>query len=176
MLDDTEFTQLVRSEISKAKSAHDPYDIGISRGIKVEMLLSNIRVLAIKRSKTIACELRATENDLYASINELASTLAVSRSEGIRKKYEDMKCKLDEIKTDNGKAVMIRSQTIWAEDGEKSSKYFLRMFQQRAAQKAINVLQNEDGSFVHGHTAILKKCVEHFKQLYASNDGVVFVG
>ena len=169
LLDDSEFTQLVRSEISKAKSAHDPYDIEISKGVKVEMLLSNIRVSAIKRSKTIARELRATENDLYASINELESTLAVSRTEEIQRKYDDMKRKLDEIKTDRGKAAMIRSQAIWTEDGEKSSKYFLRMVQQRMAEKTINVLQNEDGSFVHGHTAILQKCVEHFKLLYSSN-------
>ena len=51
LLEDSEFIALTKAEISKAKRALGPYNGDVSKGVKVEMLLSNIRVSAVKRSK-----------------------------------------------------------------------------------------------------------------------------
>ena len=168
LLNDSDFVDFVKHEINKADNAFDPYVDDVSKGVKVEMLLSNIRVLAIRRSKKIAHDLRLTESSLYNSLNELESKISRSPSDEIAKEYEDTKRKLDEIKTKRGTTAMLKSQAVWMEEGEKPTRYFLRTAQQRVAQKNIDMLQNEDGSFVQGNQAVLKKCVEHFKMLYSS--------
>lgn len=60
---DYTFVELVRTEIARAKDGLDPYDAQCSLGVKVEMLLSRIRVLSIRRSKEIAFKLRQEESE-----------------------------------------------------------------------------------------------------------------
>ena len=168
LLNDNEFIESAKLEIQKAKKSSDPYSNDITKGVKIELLLSNIRVHAIKRSKKIAFEKRLAEKDLYKSLNDLESILATSSSEETMQKYEDIKQRLDDFKMERGKAAIMKSQATWLEEGEKSTKYFFRTVQQRAAQKTIDTLQNDDGSYIYGHKNILRKCVEHFKRLYSS--------
>ena len=99
--------------------------------------------------------MRINENELYDSLNKLESIIATSPTEEMIKKYEEMKRNLDDIKMERGKAAITRSQAVWIEEGEKPTKYFLRMVQQRAAQRRIDSLQGDDGSSVYGSRDIL---------------------
>ena len=65
LLNDTEFIESVMLEIENATNALAPYNENVPKGVKVDLLLSNIRAIAIKRSKKLARELRLAENILY---------------------------------------------------------------------------------------------------------------
>ena len=169
LLEDFGFINSVRTEIQVAADSRGVYSEEISRGLKVEMLLANIRVIAMKRSREIARDLRRTENELHKKVNDLEPLIATSTDEHILREFNLAKEDLDEIKMKRGKLAIIRSQARWIEDGEKPSKYFLRLAKQRIAEKRITALQNADGSVVHGNRAILEECVEHYKKLYTSD-------
>ena len=169
LLEDFEFFNSVRTEIQVAADSRGVYSEEISRGLKVEMLLANIRVIAMKRSREIARDLRRTENELHKKVNDLEPLIATSTDEHILREFNLAKEDLDEIKMKRGKLAIIRSQARWIEDGEKPSKYFLRLAKQRIAEKRITALQNTDWSVVHDNRAILEKCVEHDKKLYTSD-------
>ena len=76
--------------------------------------------------------------------------------------------KLDKIALERGKAAIIASQAIWMEEGEKSSKYFLRQAQTRAAQRTITALQKDNGNIIQGNKNILEECAKYYEKLYSS--------
>ena len=172
LLEDFKFINSTRSEILKAVNGTDTYDGEISSGLKVEVLLANIRVIAMKRSREIARELRCTESKLYQKANDLENLIATSPNEQIVDEYNVLKEQINEIKLKRGQSAIIRSQATWLEDGEKPSKYFFRVAKQRASEKCITALQKRDGSMVYGDRDILRECAEHYKQLYSSDDAI----
>ena len=126
LLDDTEFTSTVREEIRKAKQFTDEY-LGIqSKGLHVELMLSKIRVIAIRRSKQVAFEIRRVENELYQTLNDLENK--ISNEPNVQNIIEHGKVRerLDEIKLNRGRLAIVRSQATFIEQGERSTKYFMR--------------------------------------------------
>ena len=61
---DPTFIESVKGEISQARAASQPYTVDVPIGVRVEMLLSNIRSISIRRSKAIAFALRKEEKEL----------------------------------------------------------------------------------------------------------------
>ena len=108
----------MRTEIQVAADSRGVYSEEISRSLKVEMLLANIRAIAMKRSWEMARELRRTENELHEKVNDLEPLFATSKNEHILHEFNVAKEDLDEIKMQRGKLAIIRSQTRWIEDGE----------------------------------------------------------
>ena len=46
---------------------------------------------------------------------------------------------------------MIRSRTIWVENGEKATNYFCNLEKHNYQNKDIPFIQKEDGSFIYEH-------------------------
>ena len=168
LLDDTSHVNTVRAEIDEAVHNRGIYSETKNKGLKLEMLLSRIRSNALKRSKQLAQETRREERLLYNKANELECIIAKTPTEEQRIEYEKVKTELDYVKEQRGRSAILRSHIAWVEDGEKSTKYFLRMCKTREAQKNICTVINDDGSVVRGNKQILDVCVEHFQKLYAS--------
>ena len=53
-----------------ARSAKGIYESEIDIGVKLEMLMSSIRVIAVRRSKNLAIQMREEENRLLRHITE----------------------------------------------------------------------------------------------------------
>ena len=162
------FVGSVRQEIANAKACQGYYSGDIKKGVKVEMLLSNIRVIAIKKSKTISRKRRLEENELYNKVNDLEAELAENHSADLVGEYERAKNKLDQVKMNRGKFAMLCTQAKWIEEGEKSTKYFLRLGNKRSTEANISALKAEDGSVIRGNSAILNECVKHYRTVYTS--------
>ena len=158
----------IRAEIKEAVQCRGIYAGINTNGLKLEMLLSSIRVLAIKRSKAIAGDRRREESLLFQKANDLEAKLADKPSSEEMDQYENVKLALDELKERRGKAAILRSHTVWMEEGEKSTRYFLRLAKTRAVQKAITTLQLENGDIIRGNEAILDACVSYYTTLYSS--------
>ena len=168
LIDDREHVNEVRAEIREAKLSRGMYEGDYSKGVKIDLLLSNIRVLTIRRSKDIARKLRREENTLFKKANELESNIKKGDSHEAITEYESVKKELDDLKEKRGRAAILRSQSIWIEEGERSTNYFLRLAKKRFAQANISTLQKESGEYVRGNKPILEACATHYEALYSS--------
>ena len=168
LLSDPDHINAIREEIEDAVHNRGVYSAVTSMGLKLEMLLSNIRVLTIKHSKNLAREIRKEENRLYRRANELDSIIANAHSEEQRMEYEKVKTMLDEIKEKTGISAILQSQARWVEDGEKSNKYFLRLCKSQQAKTNITTVLTDEGSIIRGNKPILAACATDFRRLYES--------
>ena len=140
---DSVFVELVREKIGMARSASQPYTADISISVRVEMLLSHMRVICIQRGKTIAYELRKEEREreLVEKVTELEKD--VSRSGDVQRDvYSIARNRLDAIKTKRGVQTIIASGAKWTVEGEKATRYFLNKGKPLSALKTI--VYNED--------------------------------
>ena len=76
LLDDLDHVSSVRAEIEEAVQNCKIYSGVINKGLKLEMFMSSIRVLAIKHSRKLARETRREESRLYSRANALESIIA----------------------------------------------------------------------------------------------------
>ena len=168
LLEDPDHANDIRSEIEKALHNRGVYTGVTSKGLKIEMLLSNIRVLTIRHSKKLARESRKEENELYSRVNNLESTVANMANDEQRIEYESLKRMLDDIKEKRGKTAILQSQARWMEEGEKSNRYFLRLCKTQQAQTNITTVITDDGKIIRGNKPVLDECVAHFRKLYGA--------
>lgn len=162
------FVDSVRQECADALTGIGCYAGDIKKGVKLEMLLSSVRVKAIIKSKEIANVKRAEEKELHSTLNVLETKLADNPSGEVVSEYERAKNKLDQLKIARGKFAMLCTQSKWREEGERSTKYFLRLANRRSAESNMSAIETEDGRVIRGNSAILKECVKYFRSLYAS--------
>jgi hypothetical protein len=66
--------------------------------------------------------------------------------------------------------IYIRSRCHWAEEGEKSSKYFCNLEKRVCEKKNINRIQSEDQSMVTDTNVILQTIHEFYTNLYSKDD------
>ena len=158
----------VKEEIQLAAEGVGKYQEIRDKGLLLDFLLSNIRVLTIRRSKKLAYELRREETELYSKLNDLSQTLSDNPSAQQINEYENTRNAVDRIKQIRGKAAILRSLAVWTEEGERPSAYFFRTAKTKATQMAISSLRNDEGNIVRGNKNILDMCVAHYKTLYSS--------
>ena len=63
----------------------------------------------------------------------------------------------------------VRSRVRWAEEGETSSSYFLRLEKKRGAENWISSMSNPDGSFATGISEICESWVDFYDSLFTSS-------
>ena len=168
LLDEHNHVNDIRSEIADAVNNRRIYSGIINKGLKLEMLLSSIRVLSIKHSKRLARETRKEEKRLYNRANELETIIANTSSDEQRTEYENVKMLLDDIKEKRGRTAILRSHAKWVEEGEKSTKYFLRLCKSKQAQTNITTILTDSGEIIRGNKPVLDACTTHFRKLYES--------
>ena len=61
---------------------------------------------------------------------------------------------------------MVRSRALWAEAGEKITRYFLRLENRHAGKKAISRLVNDQNQAITDQTEILKEISDFCRNLY----------
>ena len=166
LLSDTEFVEHARNEIFKERSSEGIYEGDIDFGIKLEMLLSNIRVIAIRRSKKLARQMREEETRLLQHVTECERDLK-ELTEEQKIDYETSKHKLDEIMSERAKRAILASGARWVEEGEKATAYFLSRGKQLSAQKLITQI-DENGKMITDNDEILECCAEYYERNFRS--------
>lgn len=166
LLDDPEFVESVKSEIAKADNRLEQYHEVNRPGLLIEMLLSSIRVIAIRRSKVLAREVRVDEQQAVDKVAVLEKNLS-TLTEAQKVLYDECRTKLDEIKCRRAKRAILQSGAKWVEEGEKATKYFLSRGKQLSAQKAITVLDH-NGQLISDDKGILEHCASHFAEVFRS--------
>lgn len=165
LLEDETFKCSIKGEIEKCIQRNIPYDDDCSKGILVEMLLSNCRVIAIRRSVEIKRQQRREEEELMKKLEELENNLNAEEPNSVRS-YEEAKDRLEEIKGRKGEFAMLASGARWMEQGEKPSKYFLSLCRKRTREKSMVYIESEDGSIYCDRKEILAYCTEYYGNMF----------
>ena len=169
LLADEKFRAVVKDEVVKCKSAEAPYEGDIHKGLLIELLLSNIRIKAMRRGKEIKRQQRKEEQKLAEALERLEQCLDNRNPEMIRT-YEETKDRLEELKLKKGQWAILVSGARWTEHGEKPSKYFLNLYKKRAAQKSIVSLKSSIGEILTENKTILEYCAKYFKELFKASN------
>ena len=99
-----------------ARSAKGIYESEIDIGVKLEMLMSSIRVIAIRRSKNLAIQMREEENRLLRLITKCERGQK-KIDEDQKVDYEVSKQELYEILSERAKRTILASGARWVEEG-----------------------------------------------------------
>ena len=132
-----------------------------------DWLKFNAKDFAIKLSKQLARERRSQENILENLLESSIKELERTHSEESYKCYEEAKHKLEAHYEKKVEGIKIRSKIRWYEQGEKSTKYFLRLEKRNFTRKNIRKLQINQSLSVNC-ADIQNEILRFYKELYSS--------
>ncbi|KAL9959711.1 hypothetical protein ACROYT_G033060 [Oculina patagonica] len=115
-----------------------------------------------KQEEALESEIALLENQLdNAENNNPLYHIVAERITTLKKDLE----KIIEYRT---KGAIIRSKSLWYNEGEKNSKYFLNLEKRHCKHGTISQLKVSDSDFVTTDKAILSECTDFYRNLYTS--------
>ena len=107
------FVEDACTDINKARNELDESANVTHKGLLLELLLSNIRVIAIKRSIKMSSGVRSVESALYKTLSEIDARLSEEPNQDGIQAYESARNRLNEIQISKGKSATLKSQAAW---------------------------------------------------------------
>ena len=101
--------------------------------------------------------------ELDLAIGKLAE--GVDDTEGLIDHVEELRARKQTLIEEKGSRLAEKLGTKWYNEGEKSSKYFLRLLN-RALPDTFELIQGDDGELINEPTEIEKAIVHFYKSLY----------
>ena len=142
LLNDLDYTQLVKHTIFSTVEINS----GTEPVLLWETIKNQIRGTTIQysseKSKTYLNKIKTLQNNLY----DLESKFQENPSEVLHNNILEVKTELEQELEKKTKGAMVRSRARWYEEGERSSKYFLRMEKRNYSNKCINRIKLDDES------------------------------
>lgn len=118
------------------------------------------------------CTQKANDGSKHRSLlNNLANHLKSKIDMGqvsLLDVFEAVQARISDIDTAAAKGAQVRSRVRWAEEGETSSRYFLRLEKKRGAENWIPAMKNPDGSIASGITDICDSWVSFYASLFTA--------
>ena len=182
LLDDDELRVLIKKEISLIKTTYacTPYhpdyalkcpnkdiQLTIDETLFWETMLTQIRGVIITYSmrKNRAC--KRLERDLSSKLEVLEQECNCLNPDPNKiNELEETGKRLNEIRENKLRGVMMRSRAQWLEFGEKPTPYFLSLEKLNYVNKTIKEIQKTDIICISGQEEILKEVKCFYKNLY----------
>ena len=128
----------------------------------------------IKRLAISFCSRRKRSSRLSLSLlRNLASHLKAKIDLGsvsLIDIYENVLSRIADFDRLDAEGARVRARVRWAEEGEMSSRYFLRLERKHGAEQWISSMRCPDGSFVSDIDGICKSWVAFFSSLFSAED------
>ena len=142
--------------------------------MKLEFAKVCIRTVVEKAQAERKSRERAEEDEvneeLEAAVNKLASGEA--RNENTLIEYiEDLRARKSVLVEEKGARLAEKLGTKWHNEGEKSTKYFMRLLQ-RSSPDHLESLSKDDGSTITEPELIEAAIVDFYKKLYEEGDRI----
>ena len=144
------------------------YGQHVSKSFLWDYLKIKIKEYSIAFSIKLAQNKKDKVKSLESLLDSLDKELTEKKDESIFQKRQDVKMKLDEIYKDIARGYQIRSRARWVEEGEQSSKYFLRLESNRQNYNCITTLKASSGITVDTDNDILDVAKTFYSDLYTS--------
>nr|CAB3264531.1 pol-like protein [Phallusia mammillata] len=171
LLDNKQYIELMRKTI-KDYIITNPAN-HVNPHVRWDALKAVLRGVSIEFSARLKKENSARQNELERNIEALEEK--ISRTNGspldpnAPVKLTQLKSSLDVLVENKTKGAIIRSRTLWAEKGEKNTKYFLNLEKRHVVKKSINRLKNGDQVYTD-QKSILTELSRFYEDLYKRRD------
>ena len=113
----------------------------IDEDLFYETLLMMIRGETVKFAKQKAKREKEKERKLLIKIEKAQAEYFKSKTENSAALLEQYKEQLENMRKPLIKGLIVRSRTMWHEEGERSSKYFLGLEKRNALRKSVGVIK-----------------------------------
>ena len=107
---------------------------------------------------------------LVKEIEELTEIFTNNPSEENSTKLDFAKLQFDIVQSSLTRGAQVRSRLLWREEGERNTKFFLRLETINATKKNINKLKINDGTYITRPSAVRANIVDFYEHLYKSNN------
>ena len=134
-----------------------------------EWLKYNIRKFTIQFSKTKAKQRNTIQINLENELRNASKLYEQNSSKENYELYESIKMKLEEVYEYKVNGIITRARIRWYENGEKSTKYFLRLQKRNYCRKIIRKLRIQNIEITDPHK-ILYEQAQFYKTLYTSKN------
>ena len=115
---------------------------------------------------------RTKKKQLLIKLNDLQEKLCSPRNDpNLLNEYYTVKAKLElYLSNKTNKGTILRSKTLWCENGEKNSKYFLHLEKRNFLRKKISKLKLSNGEETDDAETILEEEKTIYKNLYSTRN------
>lgn len=136
-----------------------------------ELIKAKVKEVSINYSKIKCKSTRNKKTFIQSNLDEICNLINNGCKSGdlVNKKLH-LENQLDEIYHNEIKGAQIRSKVRWAEEGEKSSKYFLSLEKKHQIVNTITQLKIENGRVITNDIDILNECTNFYKALYSTKN------
>ena len=146
----------------------DDYKTENNKGLKWDLIKSEIRQRTITYSKTQSRLKRDYEDYLKTQYNELAEKFEIENSSDLFDEIERTKLEIEEINKAKTKGVMVRAKAMEL-DAEKDASYFTKVEKKNYKLSHIQKLENDNGKTITDEKEILKEIKSFYEKLYSED-------
>ena len=146
-------------------SNENDLQLTISDHLFLETLLMEIRGKTISYSSYKKKQNQQKEEKLEKEIEQMEELEHID-TEMIKNK----KLELENLRKERIQGIMIRAKIKWAEEGEKSTKYFCSLEPRNYINKTVPKIQTDDGNIIQEQQDILKEIKHFYSYLYKGKE------
>ena len=110
--------------------------------IRWDFLKFNMRQFCMSYSKQKSRERKQKRMSLESKLKRLENNLTVTSTDLELKEYNSVKHKLEQIYNYTTEGIILRTRTVWYEEGEKLTKYFLNLEKRSKSKTHIRKLKD----------------------------------
>ncbi len=171
LLHDIELVNEITAEIDRIKNLDlDPH-------LKWEYIKVTICNLGKMYGRAKARDKRRNESRIMSELKDLQHHISTyPNDEEAVEIYGELKRELEIINIHDAEGARIRAGKIWAEEGEKCTKYFLNLEKQRSNSNTIYSLVGGQGEVIHDPLDILENIRSHFQGIYREDISIFHEG
>ena len=166
-LKDQEFLTGVRNLF--AEIIHE-YNRDVTRGLLWDYIKLRIKQYCVTYGIRKSRGKKDVYKELKDSLDQLDKQLAENYNIEVCQERNRVKAKLDEYYQEKSKGYQIRSRAKWIEEGEQSTRYFLRLEKVRQNHNCINALKDGNGNTATNDTDILEVATSFYSNLFRSKN------
>ena len=125
-----------------------------------------IKNIAIQRSKELNAIKKNEHKQLLDQLKTVMDEYDKSPSCTTSQRIDNIKATITNIENQQLEGIKIRSRVKWYEEGEKSTKYFLKLENSRGKSKTFSSIKKGDGTTTTEIYEILDTQVDFYRELY----------
>nr|CAB3264543.1 pol-like protein [Phallusia mammillata] len=170
LLNDKRYVKLIRKTIDDYTQTNPANHV--NPHTRWDALKAVIRGVSIGFSARVKKENTSRQNELELGIKAFEDELVRANTPADQKlvtELTQLKNDLDNLIENKTKGAIIRSRALWAEKGEKNTKYFLNLEKRHVGKKSINKLKAGDRIYTN-QKSILEELAKFYENLYEKRD------
>ena len=172
LLSDNEYVKKIKATICQTKTCYEN-DPTVSPALLWEMIKLKVRESSLSYSamkkKTVCKKQDELEKEIANLEIELSNLdMAAPGKIPILEKLEAKREAFEKLVEYRTKGAVLRSKSVWYNEGEKNTKYFLSLEKRHFKQGTISQLKINEQDFVFSDKEILAECESFYSKLYTS--------